>query len=172
MRKAILNGNYEITEDGQVYSLISHRFIKGGIYPNGYRFLRIREQEEYKNYLVHRLVAQAFIPNPDNLPVVNHIDGNKLNNRVDNLEWCTQSDNLKHAIEIGLVENQCKIRRSVEMRNLTTGELITFDSAKECCEYFGHKKGWLAIYQKTHGNPCNYKGFLIFLSPRGGRLCD
>ncbi len=55
-----------------------------------------------KYYLIHRLVAQAFIPNPNNYGDVNHKDGNKLNNNVDNLEWCTRSDNLIHAYNNGL----------------------------------------------------------------------
>lgn len=52
--------------------------------------------------MFHRLIANAFIPNPDNLPCINHIDGNKLNNQLSNLEWATYSDNTKHAFRMGL----------------------------------------------------------------------
>lgn len=68
----------------------------------GYHRTNLSKNGNNRTVKVHRIVAQAFIPNPDNKPQVNHKDGNKQNNHIDNLEWCTQSENLKHAFRIGL----------------------------------------------------------------------
>lgn len=71
----------------------------------GYLFLCIgRPVSERKRYSIHRIVATAFIPNPKNLPQVNHKDANKLNNHVDNLEWCTNKENSIHAQAHGLIK--------------------------------------------------------------------
>ena len=78
---------------------------------NGYVYQMLYKNGKEKLLRVHRLVAMAFLPNPNNLPQVNHKDGNKQNNSVDNLEWCEQSDNMKHAYKNGLQipsENQRK----------------------------------------------------------------
>lgn len=72
------------------------------IYKNGYVYVHLSIGGRAKHVQVHRLVAMAFIPNPNNLPQVNHKDGNKTNNSVDNLEWCTAGENERHAYRIGL----------------------------------------------------------------------
>ena len=82
---------------------VTGKDIKGCISPvTGYRVVSLSDSETKKLKSIHRLVAIAFIPNPLNKPEVNHIDGNKLNNRVDNLEWVTSSENQIHAHKIGL----------------------------------------------------------------------
>ena len=99
-------GLYEVSDWGRVRSLGvwanvksgSKRWRKGRVlkpqkYTNGYLFIALSKNNVVKGYSIHRLVAQAFLPNPDNLPCVNHKDKNKLNNRVENLEWCTYEYN-------------------------------------------------------------------------------
>ncbi len=76
--------------------------LKGGKFSNGYDFVCLRKNGVARNELVHRLVAQSFIPNPIDCKVVNHIDGDKSNNRLENLEWITHSENQEHAVKIGL----------------------------------------------------------------------
>lgn len=95
-------GLYDVTECGQVYSLIKRKFLK--LTPNNRGYIRVKlyKGTESRTFQVHRLVAEAFIPNPDNKLTVNHIDGNKTNNNVSNLEWATNLENNIHAIRTGL----------------------------------------------------------------------
>ena len=104
MTKQILGyENYLIDEDGNVYNTITDRQLKGSIGENGYKYYRLSKDGQKKMLYAHRLVAETFLPNPDNLPVVNHIDGNKINNNIKNLEWVSQSDNVKHAHDNDLI---------------------------------------------------------------------
>lgn len=75
-------------------------------------------------YLVHRLVAEAFIPNPNNLPCVNHKDGNKLNNNVDNLEWVTRSQNINHAYKNNLIPKMWGSLNPMSSMDDTTRDFI------------------------------------------------
>lgn len=85
---------YIVSNLGRVYSYLSNKILKTHISTNGYEQLTlVASNGERVKHRVHRLVAMAFLPNPDNLPEVNHKDENKLNNCVDNLEWCTKTYN-------------------------------------------------------------------------------
>ena len=94
--------NYEVSNLGNIRHLERKINLKLRDNGNGYKVIGIRVNGKGKNYYVHRLVAQVFIPNPENKPQINHIDGNKENNRIGNLEWCTSSYNLKHSYKKGL----------------------------------------------------------------------
>ena len=86
--------DYEITTDGQVINKHSGRALKGQLNGKGY----LRVSIGGKLCFIHRLVAEKYIPNPENKTQVNHKDGNKLNNTVENLEWVTNQENRSHAV--------------------------------------------------------------------------
>lgn len=98
------NSDYMVSDHGRILSFKgkSKLIISDVILSNGYKQVKIRQKGVSAIYFVHRLVAKAFIPNPKHLPQVNHLDGNKLNNHVSNLEWCDAYDNAMHAIRTGL----------------------------------------------------------------------
>ena len=87
--------DYEITREGQIINKTNGHILKPQ--PNAKGYLRVSISK--KLVFVHRLVAEKYVPNPNNLPQVNHIDGNKLNNNIDNLEWCTNSENTQHGYD-------------------------------------------------------------------------
>lgn len=93
-------GLYEVSNLGKVKN--NKKIISSVDDGNGYLRLHLSKEGKVKSFRVHRLVAEAFIENPYGLPKVNHIDGNKKNNVVDNLEWCTQAENVEHAYSSGL----------------------------------------------------------------------
>ena len=96
---------FSVTEKGEVFSKRSNKFLKQVELKSGYLSLATKINGVNKTFRVHREIAKAFLNNPENKPHVNHKDGNKLNNEVDNLEWCTQSENMKHAVDTGLLIN-------------------------------------------------------------------
>lgn len=92
--------NYEVSNTGLIRNKRG-RILRPAI-TSGYYRVTLCNKGLNKNIHIHRLVASAFIDNPINLPIVNHIDGDKLNNSVENLEWCTFAHNNKHACDTGL----------------------------------------------------------------------
>jgi hypothetical protein len=107
------------------------------------------------NFRVHRLVALMFIPNNSNKPYVNHLDGNKSNNIVENLEWCTAQENNIHARKTGLI-NQNK---PVIITNINTNETITFESTNECARFLNSNNG--SVNRVLKGMRNKHKNFFI-----------
>lgn len=98
MRKKIPNyEDYFIYDNGDVLNTKTNKMLKGSIGQHGYRYYRLSKNNVKKMFYAHRLVAENFLINDENLPVVNHKDGDKLNNNVNNLEWTTYSKNVEHA---------------------------------------------------------------------------
>ena len=98
---------YTIDEFGKVKNTKTNRYLKGALNSKGYLRVELHNNKKLKKFFVHRLVAEYFIDNPFNKEQVNHIDGNKLNNCVDNLEWVTNQENRNHAVKNGLTKNLC-----------------------------------------------------------------
>lgn len=107
-------GIYQISNLGRVKSIERqgnynrNHILIGGKDSKGYKIVSLRKNKKGFTKKIHRLVAEAFIPNFNNLPQVNHIDGNKLNNTVQNLEWCDNTYNFYHSVENKLRENSFK----------------------------------------------------------------
>ncbi len=124
---------YDITEDGQVYSLVSKYglrkkpfLMKQHITRYGYNRISLFVDGVDKKYHVHRLVAQTYIPNPDNLPQVNHIDEDKTNNNVTNLEWCSGQYNLEYSNS-----------KYYTILNVNSGEIFTIKNLSKWCRENG-----------------------------------
>lgn len=115
---------YQVTKTGDVVR--NSRVLKTTI-RNGYKSVCLSIDNIKQTHYVHRLVAETYIPNPHNLPCVNHIDGNKENNHVSNLEWVTHKENSQHASKMGLNDYQ-KTRKT---KNNVSARYLTLEQANE-----------------------------------------
>ena len=155
-------GIYEVSDLGRVRSIdrvvtdsrgrvlpVKGRIMKQNTHYKGYKRLLLSNGEDREHgYFVHRLVAEAFIPNPAGLPEVNHKDENKANNRADNLEWCTHRANSRHGsrgARIGAWHLQNSPRRRAVNQLTMDGQYIqTFPSQAEAARQVGGLQGNIA----------------------------
>lgn len=138
---ALIDGykNYKVSNFGNVINTTTGKILKGQNNGRGYLFVSLYdENHKCKQIMIHRLVAKAFIQNPNNLPQVNHIDECKHNNCVENLEWITSVDNINHGTHNVRVGLNNPLRRPIY--SVTQyGEVTYFDSARDAENYYAKK---------------------------------
>lgn len=150
--------DYKVSSEGYVKSLKTGKILKPSISNSGYYTVKLYDGVRHHSKAIHRLVAETFHEGDHSGLEVNHIDGNKLNNRVDNLEWCAHSYNTKHAIENGLF-TPYKLPpyspEGIRVRIIETGQ--EFDSLSECANYIGGVKQ--GISRCLSGRAKSYRGY-------------
>jgi hypothetical protein len=140
-----INNNYFATSEGKIYNTATGKLNEGGY---NRRYLRCKING--KGYNIHRLIAETFIPNPDNKPQVNHVDGNKHNNSVSNLEWVTAYENNLHARQSGLALGP----KSGEASNCSKLDDTTIQFIKSIHKPFNKQFGTRALAKKYGVNEC------------------
>lgn len=154
-------GLYQVSDLGRVKRVKTNRVLKGSEDSWGYLKVNLSKNNIKSQQIIHRLVAQAFIPNPDNKSQVNHIDENKTNNMVSNLEWMTAKENSNH----GTRNERAGKTQSIPIiaTNIKTGESTEFNSGKECARQLDLNCGNITSALKgrrkqTGGYTFKYKG--------------
>lgn len=130
---------YEITNDGRVYSIFSGRYLQKSFDKDGYTLVTLSRDGKHRTYRVHRLVAEAFIDNPDNKEEVNHKDFNVKNNWFENLEWVTQKEN-DDWNKLHGHRGRYDVQKAYTFTNVFNGRSFTILGFKNVLKQFGGSK--------------------------------
>lgn len=151
---------YQVSNIGNIRNIKTGKYLKVQTYKTGYCYIDLYNNGQPKKYLIHRLVAQAFIPNPYNLPYVNHKDCNPLNNNANNLEWCTQQYNVNYG---DCREKQAsKTRKCIYGINVKTGDKTQiFNSVNEAADWCKNN-GYVKAQQSGISQVLHNKGMSIY----------
>ena len=139
--------DYTIDEAGNVFSIRKNKYLKQTINRNGYCKVTLQKDKYRKMFSVHRLVAQAYLKNYSNTLQVNHINGIKTDNRVENLEMVTAKENMQKAVEIGLFDKCKEIQRKNAIKNnLGTYNILASESAKKRVAKYDKNNNLIQVY--------------------------
>lgn len=138
-------------KNGQLHYVQKPKLLNPSLFSNGYYYVSLNKNKNIRVKTVHSIVAEAFIDNPKAKRTVNHIDGNKLNNNIENLEYSTDLENNIHALETGL-----RKAFSLIATNVKTGHSLFFESIKSAC-LFGFRQG--EISRCCNGKQKTHKGY-------------
>lgn len=141
-------GLYAVTSCGKVWSYRSKKFLNLYKDGRGYQFAVLSKNGNRKTFMVHRLVAEAYIPNPDNLPQVNHKDEIKFHNWINNLEWCDAKYNTNYGTRNEKIAN----KRKKKVRCIETGE--TFDTITEAANSVNRAVSTMSGHLNGHRKTC------------------
>lgn len=151
---------YYVDTNGVIYNK-NGSIKKYSLNPNGYCIVNFIVNRKRIGLQVHRLVALQFIPNPNNLTQVNHIDGNKQNNNVSNLEWCTAKENVRHSFDI-LHRDLTNTKKIIGIDKSTNDIIYEFNSLADAGRYFSDNKNYRfyqnSILRALNGARKTYKG--------------
>ena len=144
--------DYSVSTEGEVRKDTTN-YILSQSSQQDYKFVTLLINGQQKRMRVHRMVAMTFIENPDNKPYVNHINGIRYDNNVENLEWVTQSENIQHAVRTGLMQNGRK--KAVIQYNLNGDRMATFESASEAARQTGGSQSKITMCCKRQRETAN-----------------
>ena len=169
-KKLQIDSMYEVSNYGNIRSLKSNKILKThqDSKKKGYHYITLNHNGKKRSYQVHRLVAMAFLPNPNNYPCINHIDENPQNNNVNNLEWCSYSYNLSYG---GKIQRELHTKRDINTVNcpkqviqyLNDCVLNNFPSVSEASKATGINKTSIAkccrgaVFIDSKGKKHHYK---------------
>lgn len=154
-------GLYEVSNLGRIKSLNAYnhnieKIMSCPLHHSGYKIVSLKVNGKSKTFNIHRLVAETFIPNPYNLPCINHINEIKTDNRIENLEWCTYKYNCNYGSRNKKIG--CHSRRKVNQYDLEGNFVKTWNSISEACQQLNcFSSGIVLCCQGKHSN-C--KGFI------------
>ena len=144
--------DYSVSTEGEVRKDTTN-YILSQSSQQDYKFVGLIINGKQKRMRVHRMVALAFIDNPDNKPYVNHINGNRSDNNVENLEWVTPSENTQHAVDTGLFKSGRA--RTVVQYNLNGEQMATFESASEAARQTGGSQSKITMCCRRQRDSAN-----------------